>query len=123
VRLRERGATAWTTVCSTRAVLPPRLVDVRGALLDELDADLVRPVDEVDRHVADELGEIRALDGSVGTARRAIGPIGSIRTLVGHLAQAFFAGAAAGAAAARAVRRTIEASVPEGLAPTLIHFW
>jgi hypothetical protein len=35
------------------------LVDVRRALLDELDPDLVRPVDEVDREVADQLGEVR----------------------------------------------------------------
>src|SRR5689334_13806071 len=33
------------------------LVDVGLALLDELDADLVRPVDEVHRHEPDQLAE------------------------------------------------------------------
>src|SRR5262249_50381910 len=69
------------------------LVDVCRTLLDELDVNLVRLVDEVDREVTNELGEI-----------------GILR----HCYAAF---------AARAVRRTIADSVPLGWAPTESHFW
>ena len=72
MRLRERGATACTTraqgACGLAAAADDlaeiglgdlELVDVGLALLDELDADFVRLVDEVHRQIADQLRQIR----------------------------------------------------------------
>ena len=67
------------------------LVDVRGALLDQRDVNLVGPIDQVDREEPDQLREVRR---------------------IGHQAWAL--------AAARAFLRTTVASVPEGCAPCLI---
>ena len=44
------------------------LVHVRRALLDQLDANLVGPVDQVDREVADQLGQIGRALGTIGPA-------------------------------------------------------
>src|SRR5262249_40968875 len=102
------------------------LVDVRGALLDELDADLVRLVDEVDRHVAEQLREIGAVRGAAIGAVAAVAAIGAIPAVGGVRtggAIVSHAIAHAGFAAARVLRRTSEASVPDGLAPTFSHFW
>src|SRR5688572_3202028 len=96
------------------------LVHVRVPLLDELDADFIRLLDEVHCHVADQLRDIRALDVRAAAVATAIAvAVAATAATITIVAVAHHAGLAA----ARAVRRMIEARVPEGCAPTESHFW
>ena len=56
------------------------LVDVRGALFDELDADLVRPIHEVHREVTDQLGEVWRTVRSTSSVAFTV----AVSTLSGH---------------------------------------